>query len=268
MYIGAAPRKRPRIGAPWAGVSLLLLPALMPAGLQAQPTGTSVRGRVLTEEAGRPVPAVEVRFRDGPTALTDREGEYRVAGVAEGWYDVAVVTAACHEALGRVQVPGSGDWVTNLSLPETMAREHARMLPGAGEGLLLTAADIQALPAATLADALRRELPELAIGTPGQPGRTARVQGRNRATVTGSTTPLFYVDGIRMGTDPRVLWDIAPGDVAWVEILRGPSAAWRYGTDASGGVIRVFTAGGGAEAGGPGLPARCGPVSWVQGGPR
>lgn len=222
-----------------------------------------MRGRVLTEEAGRPVAAVEVRFRDGPAVMTSRMGEYLAPGLGEGWHEVAVVTATCEVALGRVQVPAQGAWVTNLSLPESMAAAHARNLPGEGEGVLLTSADLNQLPAASLADALRRVLPELRIGVPGQPGRTARVQGRNRATLNGSTTPLIILDGIQMGNDSRILWDISPGDVVAVEVVRGAAGAWRYGGDASGGMIRIHTRGSSGESAAAGLPGRCPGIAWA-----
>lgn len=245
-----------------------LLSLLLPDQASSQAVGTQVRGRVLTEEGGRPVPALEVRFRGGPAVTTSRKGEYRAGGLMEGWHDVALVTAGCEVALGRIRVSGGGEWVTNLSLPEAMARSHARLLPGEGEGIFLGAADLNEVPASTLADALRRALPELSIGTPAQPGQTAGVEGRNRATATGSTTPLFELDGMRLGNDPRILWDLAPGDVAWVQVIRGASGAWRYGTDGSGGVIRIFTRKGGGEAAAPGLPGRCPGVSWPWAGTR
>lgn len=245
-----------------AGGSLLLLATLVPVGLMAQTGEGVVRGRVLTEEGARPVAAVEVRFRDGPAVMTDRRGEYRARDLAEGWHDVAVVTATCEMALGRVQVPPSGEWITNLSLPEAMAAAHARALPGEGTAILLTAADLDARPAGSLADVLRRELPELGIAVPSQPGQTARVRGRNRATLTGSTTPLFILDGIQMGNDPRILWDIVPGDVAAVEVFRGAAGSWRYGGDASGGMIRIHTRGGRGEGGAPGLPGACPGPDW------
>lgn len=254
------------IPSPHRWTSLVLAAALIPVGLTAQTGEGGVRGRVLTEEEGRPVPAVEVRFRSGPAVMTNRKGEYRAQGLGEGWHDVAVVTAACEVALGRALVPSAGDWVTNLSLPETMAEVHRRSLPGEGEGILLTSADLDAIPAASLADALRRELPELRIGVPGQPGQTARVRGRNQATLTGSTTPLFIVDGIRMGNDPSVLWDIGPGEVAAVEVLRGAAGGWRYGADAAGGMIRIHTRGARSEGAGGALPGRCPRTAWAGGG--
>ncbi|HSG48941.1 MAG TPA: TonB-dependent receptor plug domain-containing protein [Longimicrobiales bacterium] len=249
---------------PWT--RLVLAAVLIPVGLTAQTGAGGARGRVLTEETGRPVAAVEVRFRDGPTVLTDRRGEYRAEGLGQGWHDVALVTAACEVALGRILVPADGDWVTNLSLPDVMAEVHGRTLPGEGEGILLTYADLDAIPAASLADALRRELPELRIGVPGQPGQTARVHGRNQATLTGSTTPLFILDGIRMGNDPRILWDITPGEVAAVEVLRGAAGGWRYGADAAGGMIRIHTRGARTEGAGGALPGRCPRTAWAGGG--
>lgn len=248
--------------------SILLLASLLPAGLAGQAAAGVVRGRVLTEESGRPVAGAEIRFRGGPAVMTNRHGEYRAVDLAEGWHEVAVVTAACEVALGRVQVVAQGEWITDLSLPDAVASRHIRMFPGEGTGVLLTAGDLNESPSASLADALRRALPELGVQLPTQPGRAGRVQGRNRATLTGSTTPLFIVDGMRMGNDPRILWDIPPGDVVAVEVLRGAAGAWRYGADATGGMIRIHTRGARGEGMGSALPASCPPPAWGGVAPR
>jgi TonB-dependent SusC/RagA subfamily outer membrane receptor len=62
--------------------------------------------------------------------------------------------------------------------------------------------------------------------------------------------PIIYVDGIRMdGTatefapqgNPSKLDDIPPESIERIEILKGAAAATLYGTEASNGVIQIFT---------------------------
>jgi TonB-dependent SusC/RagA subfamily outer membrane receptor len=74
--------------------------------------------------------------------------------------------------------------------------------------------------------------------------------------VSQSNVPLVYVDDIRVSPvrvasassrSPTVqslitaLDLVDPLDVARVEVLRGPAAAWDYGMDAANGVILIYT---------------------------
>ncbi|HSM05197.1 MAG TPA: TonB-dependent receptor plug domain-containing protein [Longimicrobiales bacterium] len=250
----------------WVGVAGLALQVPGALEARAEQERGALTGRVLTEEEGRPVAGVEVRLRDGPSVLTDRDGTYRIDEVPAGSVELAVVTSRCEVALGTARAGLDGDWVTNLSLPEEMAAAHRANRRDHRESLLLNAADLSQIPARTLADVLRREAPDMVIGLPGQPGRAARVQGRTRATATGATTPLFVLDGVRLGNDPSILWALTPEEVASVEILRGAVGGWSYGTDASGGAILIETRRG-SDASAT-APASCRVPAWPETGGR
>ncbi len=68
-----------------------------------------------------------------------------------------------------------------------------------------------------------------------------------------SNDPIVYIDGVRMDSDAtrgpgqrggaRVsrLDDLRPEDIESIEVIKGPSAATLYGTEASNGVIQVIT---------------------------
>jgi len=69
---------------------------------------------------------------------------------------------------------------------------------------------------------------------------------------TQITEPLIYVDGVRIynapigtGSASRVsispLQDISAEDIDRIEVIKGASATTMYGTEASGGVIQIFT---------------------------
>jgi outer membrane cobalamin receptor len=49
------------------------------------------------------------------------------------------------------------------------------------------------------------------------------------------------VDGILVSDGVRALRDFKPTDVESLELLKGASRGWAYGTGASGGVIKVVT---------------------------
>ncbi|RMH16188.1 MAG: hypothetical protein D6701_09210, partial [Gemmatimonadetes bacterium] len=94
-------------------------------------------------------------------------------------------------------------------------------------------------------------------------GQTIRIRGNN--SVSQGNRPLVYVDGIRINSDPFAggnsgadadearqavspLNDINPMDIDRIEVVKGAAATTLYGTEASGGVIQIFTKSGTAGA--------------------
>jgi len=82
--------------------------------------------------------------------------------------------------------------------------------------------------------------------TSGQAGAGSRVALRGVNTLA-FTSPMVFVDGIKMVHAPEagqavgILDQLNPSDVLLIEIFRGPAATTMYGTDAAGGVIRIYT---------------------------
>jgi TonB-dependent SusC/RagA subfamily outer membrane receptor len=92
-----------------------------------------------------------------------------------------------------------------------------------------------------------------AAGSVGSGGVT-RVRGVGSLSL--SSEPLIYVDGVRVNNDPSVVTeafqrfsgespsrvnDINPEEIESIEVIKGPSASTIYGTEASNGVIQIIT---------------------------
>jgi TonB-linked SusC/RagA family outer membrane protein len=91
--------------------------------------------------------------------------------------------------------------------------------------------------------------------TSGQVGTGAQVRIRGQASLSLGNSPLLYVDGVRVnnaaasgpssqafGSAPiSRLNDFNPADIESIEVLKGPSAATLYGTEAANGVINIIT---------------------------
>jgi TonB-dependent SusC/RagA subfamily outer membrane receptor len=85
-------------------------------------------------------------------------------------------------------------------------------------------------------------------------GGSIRIRGIN--SLTQGNRPLIYVDGVRLyssalpessqGQSSSPLNDIDPNDIERIEIIKGAAATTLYGTEASNGVVQVFTKRGGA----------------------
>ena len=52
---------------------------------------------------------------------------------------------------------------------------------------------------------------------------------------------MVIFDGVQVGDGERALQDFKPVDVYSMEILRGASRGWEYGTGGAGGVIKIVT---------------------------
>lgn len=86
----------------------------------------------------------------------------------------------------------------------------------------------------------------------GNPAGGISVTLRGYTTVTGSSDPLYVVDGVIIdNSSPQLidlggyaqnrLVDINPNDIERIEILKGAAAAAIYGARASNGVVAIFT---------------------------
>jgi TonB-linked SusC/RagA family outer membrane protein len=90
------------------------------------------------------------------------------------------------------------------------------------------------------------------VSNSGDPGSGAYIQIRGQNSITGSTQPLFVVDGIPISSDEigstvdgvgqqSRINDINPNDIANVQILKGASAAALWGYRAANGVVLITT---------------------------
>src|SRR5690606_30143513 len=94
----------------------------------------------------------------------------------------------------------------------------------------------------------------------GSIGSGGQIRLRGAVSVSQSNQPIIYVDGVRVRSDPYArnisptegagrggnvtaspLNDINPNDIERIEILKGSAASTLYGTEASAGVIQIFT---------------------------
>lgn len=90
------------------------------------------------------------------------------------------------------------------------------------------------------------------VSNSGDPGSGAYIQIRGQNSITGSTQPLFVIDGIPMSSDElgstvdgvgqqSRMNDINPNDIASVQVLKGASAAALWGYRAANGVVLIVT---------------------------
>ncbi|MGY6559154.1 MAG: SusC/RagA family TonB-linked outer membrane protein [Nitritalea sp.] len=86
----------------------------------------------------------------------------------------------------------------------------------------------------------------------GDPAGGISVRLRGTSTITGSSDPLYIIDGVLVnnnsnelvdigGASQNRLVDINPADIERIEVLKGAAAAAIYGSRASNGVVQIYT---------------------------
>jgi outer membrane cobalamin receptor len=104
---------------------------------------------------------------------------------------------------------------------------------------IITEKAIEHSGARTAWDALQRTIPFFNFNE-GNRGRPARVDHRGRSSILLRDQPMILVDGVEMN-DFTVLGSMPASDLFEIEVLTGIDATTYYGTNATKGVIRIWT---------------------------
>src|SRR5690606_5300686 len=105
---------------------------------------------------------------------------------------------------------------------------------------LVKADDINQVPMSSLDQILQGKVAGMSvISSSGQPGQSAAVVIRGIGSISGSTTPLYIMDGVPI--EGGYFQTINPQDIESVNVLKDASAKALYGSRGSNGVIIITT---------------------------
>ena len=250
-----------RLGALLAAALLVLART----GQAQQATGT-VDGRVTDKSTGQPLASVQVTL--SPTTrggLTDREGRFRIENVPAGSVEIrarfigyaigvqTITVVAGQNATVDFALTANPIGLEAVVVTASGAEQRARELGNVVSRIDATKTNEEAAPT-NLSDLLNARVPNVEVlPSGGTTGTGARVRIRGSSSLSLSNEPIIVVDGIRVesgansnsigvgGQLPSRLNDINPDEIESIEIVKGPSAAALYGTDAANGVIQIRT---------------------------
>ena len=226
----------------------------MPGPLRAQ--GGIVAGTVVAQGSQRPLAGVAVGVAEipGKGAITDGSGRFRVTDLPGTTVVLSVRFLGYRPVTDTVRV-GTTD--VRIELAERVVELNSVVVTGTAGGAqarelgtsvaVVNVADVQAQAAVpTIHGLLNGRAPGVdIIATTGQVGAGAQIRVRGVGSFSLSGTPLIYVDGVRTNNGQTGIVsrfnDIAPEEIATIEVLKGPAAATLYGTEAARGVINIIT---------------------------
>ncbi|WP_373060462.1 SusC/RagA family TonB-linked outer membrane protein, partial [Gemmatimonas sp.] len=207
---------------------------------------TGVDGRVLL----RGIPAAEYTVRVLRVGYTEQTKKQLIAAGQTATIEFAMATAAINLA----------------AVVTTATGEQRRVEIGNATANIDAAKVLQSAPVSNLSDLLNSRAPGVTVTSGSQTGTGSRIRIRGSNSVSLSNEPIWIIDGIRMtstnadfgtatgsggttgGNNASRVGDLNPEEIENIEIVKGPSAATLYGTDAANGVILVTTKKGRAGA--------------------
>ena len=255
----------------WRIGALALALSVLGSHVSAQ-TGT-VTGTLINGETGEPLSNVQLSL-DGTDlgALSTNNGRFLILNVPDGQSELVAQLIGYREERRTVTVSAGEPSVVDISMYPQAVEMEGMVVTGTaiaaqkrevGNSIsLVTADELGYAGAINLEDALRGRASGVSItGASGTAGAGSDILLRGTNSVNGRNRPLVYVDGVRIpaGTledatgsaseHATFLGSIREEDIDRIEVIKGPAASSLYGTDASAGVIQIFT-----KKGAPGAP--------------
>ena len=249
-----------------AGAALLLaLAIVLPALAGAQQAEGTVAGVVIDAATLRPLDNVQIGVVGGTLGtVSDAAGRFRLTNVPGSEATLQLRRIGYKSTTETVQV---GRTDLRLSMANAPAMLSEVVISGTAEpiekralGNSVTKIQVsevqQVAPAFGVSSLINGRAPGVVIiAGSGAIGSGPRMRIRGAGSLSLSDQPLVYVDGVRINSDVSSgptsqafgsgiisrLNDINPDDIENIEIVKGPSAATLYGTEANNGVVLITT---------------------------
>jgi TonB-linked SusC/RagA family outer membrane protein len=250
----------------FVAVFLLGLASQTSAQQQPAPAGASITGRVTVRGSTEPLPDSRIIVVGTSIfTVTNAEGRFVLRNVPTGNVEVRVLRVGYVEQKRPVTVTAGQPATLNFELDRTLVvlqevvttatGEQRRSELGNSIATIDVAKKVQESPIKNMGDLLVAKAPGVQVLPSNMTGGGSRVRVRGTSSLSLTNDPIYVIDGVRLtsqagnaaiaigvgGTAPSRVNDISPEEIENIEIVKGPSAATLYGTDASNGVIVITT---------------------------
>lgn len=241
-------------------VPLVLLGLLLGSStLFAQESKRTITGSVLGESDNSGIPGVSVVIKGTTTGtVTNNEGFFSL--------EVASGTTLVFSFIGyeTKELPVGNKTKMEVKLKESISNLNEVVVVGYGEmkktdvsssQVTVSGKDLSKTINTSLEQGLQGRAANVNVQqNSGQPGAAPSVVIRGISSLTGTTQPLYVIDGVQikpdnMKDDPNnrpsgfsnILSSINPDDIETINVLQGPSATAIYGAVGANGVVMITT---------------------------
>ena len=222
-----------------------------------------IQGTVMDGANGEPLPGVNVIIQSLSTgSATTTDGTYEITDVPAGQYKVSARFVGYQTVTKSVTLDAGETATVNFVLRPSEMEMDELVVTGTGGNARrreignsvsqISEASIDET-ASTLGDVLQGQAAGVSVlSNTGQVGGGRTIRLRGNSSITQGNSPIIYIDGVRVqnqavGNDievnqtANVLDDINPANIERIEVIKGPAATTLYGSEASNGVIQIFT---------------------------
>lgn len=226
----------------------------------------SISGNITDADTDEPLLGVTILIQGTKKGtVSDFDGNYSITNLETGDYVLELSYTGYKNFTQAVNV-GSSDQEVSIQMEFSASQLNEIVVTGTGAPIArkkignsigsISTSKLADLPINSFSDLLQsREPGIIAFPSGGLTGEGAQIRIRGNASLSQLNEPIVIVDGIRVdrgggygggfvnsgGGSPSRLDDINPESIERVEILKGASAATLFGTEASNGVIQIFT---------------------------
>lgn len=251
--------------------SAITMALLTLASTVAAAQGGTVTGTVTEQGAGSPLQEARVIVVGSSlVTTTSADGKYTLRRVPAGPVEIRVIRVGYTEQKKSVRIADGESATLDFQMAKSIVQLQEIVTTATGEqrsvevgnavATVSVAKLTEAAPIRNVGDVLTGRIPGVIVQSGGQTGSGVRVRVRGISSISLSNDPIYVIDGVRLssnanstsigngGSNPNRIGDISPEDIENIEIVKGPSAATLYGTDAANGVIVITTKKGRAGA--------------------
>ncbi|HEX3868355.1 MAG TPA: TonB-dependent receptor plug domain-containing protein, partial [Gemmatimonadaceae bacterium] len=220
--------------------------------------------------AGQPLVDARVLVRGTSlTSITNSQGLYTLHNVPLGTQTVEVLRVGYRAQTAQAVLSGNDNKTIDFTMEAAVVQLPDVVTTATGEqrrveiGNAVTtlgnvSQTVENTPINDIADLMVAKAAGVSVLPGNETGSSPVVRIRGTNSLSLSNAPIYVIDGVRLvsasvgvgtgGTTTSFLNDLNPGDIEDIEIVKGPSAATLYGTDAANGVIVITTKKGRAGA--------------------
>ncbi|MCX5766585.1 MAG: TonB-dependent receptor [Gemmatimonadetes bacterium] len=268
--------KRPYASRLFARAALALLALFTVAGSASAQAGAmtgAVAGTILDAATKRPLSAVKLQIvgEQYGVGSTDERGRFMIRGIAPGQRVMRATRIGMNPISQTLAIRAGDTTRVDFQMSESAVELSQVVVTGTGGAVekRQVGASIGTVDAAAMTDQMAVNdvgrllsakvtgLRATTVGGGVGSGQDIRIRGT--ASLSLSQRPAVYIDGVRSdtratewfgggaccsfggGASTDRLGDLNPNDIDRIEILKGAAAATLYGSEATNGVIQIFT---------------------------
>lgn len=261
-----------------AAFRVLIGSALLLGARDASAQGTgNVAGTVTDRASGLPISGARIQIVGNAQlgSNSDDQGRYFLRGVPTGSASVRVTRIGFRPDAQTVSIAANDTTRVNFAISPSAVELQQVVVTGTGGavekrkigasiGSMDVAAQQEIMPVSSFSSVLANKVSGVrSVGVGGGVGGGQDLRIRGIASFSLNQRPVIYIDGVRVdsrgtewttatgastaccsfsgGNSADRLSDLNPNDIERVEILKGAAAATLYGSEATNGVIQIFT---------------------------